>query len=117
MRIKRYRHIHTIETSTEETGSETEETGTEETETEESGINELVERINALAEQSNAILEAVTSIAESMSAFVEAGAVVNENLGEPGTEPDEEIADGITAEDADAKIEDMDFTITEEDKD
>ena len=112
MRIKHYRHIHTIETSTEETGSETEET-----ETEERGIDELVERINALAEQSNAILEAVASIAESMSAFVEAGAVVNENSGEPETEPDEEIADGITAEDADANIEDMDFTITEEDKD
>ena len=112
MRIKRYRHIHTIETSTEETGSETEET-----EADEQGINELVERINALAAQSNAILEAVASIAESMSAFVEAGAVVNENSGGTETEPGEEIADGITAEDADANIEDMDFTITEEDKD
>lgn len=114
MRIKRYRHINAIETEIEETGTGTETEETETEETEEHAHNALVERINALAEQSNAILEAVTSIAESMSAFVEAGAVVNENDGEPETEPDEEIADGITAEDADADIEDMDFNITEE---
>lgn len=113
MHIKHYRHINHIESETEGGPTETEEPESPE----EQQANALIERINALVEQSNTILETVTSIAESMSAFVEAGAVINENDNETPAEPETEIADGITAEDADAAIEDMDFTITEEDKD
>lgn len=121
MHIKRYRHINHIESETGGGSSEADENAEPEESTsgEEQQANALMERIDALVEQSNAILDTVTSLAESMSAFVEAGAVINESTAGAEAEPDNdtEVAEGVTAEDAEAAIEDMDFTINEEDKD
>lgn len=121
MHIKHYRRINHIESESGGGSTESDENTEHEDSVsgEEQQANALMERIDALVEQSNAILETVASLAASMSAFVEAGAVITESTTGGDTEPDTgtEVAEGVTAEDAETAIEDMDFTISEKDED